>query len=168
MNTTPDAQPAANRARAPLVRAIVIGVGSEYRHDDGAAIDVINRLKHRHLPGISLVISDGEPTRLIDLWDGAELAIVIDAIRTERPVPGRIYKFTVDQAVAEPGTSASSHGLGLGEAVELGRTLGRMPHRLIILAIEGADFSVGLGFSPAVAHRIHELESLVIAELTRE
>jgi hydrogenase maturation protease len=67
MNTTPNPQPAANRARAPFIPAIVIGVGSEYRHDDGAAIDVINRLKHRHLPGVTLVISDGEPTRLIDL-----------------------------------------------------------------------------------------------------
>jgi hydrogenase maturation protease len=145
----------------------VIGVGNEYRHDDGAAIDVINRLKHRHLPGVNLIISDGEPSRLIDLWEGAELAIVIDAIRSEPATPGRIYQFTVDRAVAEPGTSASSHGLGLGDAVELGRTLGRMPHRLSILAIEGADFSVGLGFSPAVAHGIHDLESLVLTELDR-
>ncbi len=160
--------PSADRAETPLIPAIVIGVGNEYRHDDGAAIEVISRLKHRHLPGVTLVVSDGEPSRLIDLWEGAEVAIVIDAIRSGPAVPGRIYQFTVDQAVAEPGTSASSHGLGLGEAVELGRTLGRMPHRLIILAIEGADFSVGLGFSSAVTHGIHELESLVLAELTRE
>jgi len=39
---------------------------------------------------------------------------------------------------------------------------------LIILAIEGANFSLGLGFSPAVAHGIHDLEVLVLTELARE
>jgi hydrogenase maturation protease len=150
------------------VPAIVIGVGNEYRHDDGAAIEVINRLKRRHLPGVSLVTTDGEPSRLIDLWEAADLAIVIDAIRAQRPVPGRVHHVTVDEAVADPGTSGSSHGLGLGEAVELGRTLGRMPPRLIILAIEGTDFSVGLGFSPQVVEGIHDLESLVLTELAGE
>jgi hypothetical protein len=42
-----------------------------------------------------------------------------------------------------------------------------MPPLLIILAIEGADFSVGLGFSPQVADGIHDLESLVLTELAR-
>jgi hydrogenase maturation protease len=157
----------ADRAKTPLIPAIVIGVGNEYRHDDGAAIEVIKRLRRRHLPGVSLVITDGEPSRLIDLWESAELAMVIDAIRTLGSDPGRIHQFTVDEAVADPGTSASSHGLGLGEAVELGRALGRMPQRLIILAIEGVDFSVGLGFSPAVADGIHDLESGVLSELAR-
>jgi len=150
-----------------IVSAIVIGVGNEYRHDDGAAIEVINRLRRRHLPGVSLVTTDGEPSRLIDLWEGAELAVVLDAMRTQRPDPGRIHQVTLDEAVADPGTSGSSHGLGLGEAVDLGRALGRMPPRLIILAIEGADFSVGLGFSPQVADGIHDLESLVLTELAR-
>jgi hypothetical protein len=35
------------------------------------------------------------------------------------------------------------------------------------LAIEGVDFSVGLGFSPAVADGIHDLESGVLSELAR-
>ena len=152
----------------PAVPAIVIGVGNEYRHDDGAAIEVINRLRRQHLPGVSLVTTDGEPSRLIDLWEHAELAVVIDATRTQRSAPGRIHRFTVDEAVADPGNSASSHGLGLGEAVELGRALGRMPERLIFLAVEGVDFSIGLGFSPAVTHAIHDLESLVLTELVRE
>lgn len=147
--------------------AVVIGVGNEYRHDDGAAVEVIGQLRHRHLPGVTLAVTDGEPSRLLGLWEGTDLAIVVDAIRSESSIPGNVHNLVVEPARFEAPTSPSSHGLGLGEAVELARALGRLPRRLVIIGVEGADFSLGLGLSPAVAQRIQDVVDLVVTELDR-
>jgi hypothetical protein len=47
--------------------------------------------------------------------------------------------------------AASSHGLGLDEAVALAFALDRMPGRLIVHAVEAGDLAQGAGLTPAVA-----------------
>ena len=69
---------------------IVIGVGNELRHDDGAGPAVISELRSRSVKDVTLVATDGEPARLIDLWDGADLTVVIDAVPSESTEPGRV------------------------------------------------------------------------------
>ena len=60
-------------------RAVVIGVGNEFRRDDGAGPAVVARLRG-HLPDrVCLLVSDGEPTRLIEAWAGAPVAVIVDA-----------------------------------------------------------------------------------------
>lgn len=75
----------------PGQRTVVVGVGNEFRRDDGAGPAVIARLRalqpgDESLSHVTLALSDGEPGRMIDLWEGARLAVVIDAVRdTARP-----------------------------------------------------------------------------------
>jgi hypothetical protein len=88
-----------------------------------------------------LVVTDGEPTRLIDAWDSADLAVVVDAVRADPPRPGRINRFVVDRPGAASGRAASSHGLGFDDAIRLAVALDRMPGRLIVHAIEAADLA---------------------------
>lgn len=45
---------------------MVIGVGNEFRRDDGAGPAVVGQLRDRVPPGVELVITDGEPARLIE------------------------------------------------------------------------------------------------------
>ena len=56
---------------------IVIGIGNEYRRDDGAGLAAVTSLRDRVPPGVELVLTDGEPTRLIEAWTGAVLAIAL-------------------------------------------------------------------------------------------
>jgi hydrogenase maturation protease len=129
---------------------IVIGVGNEFRHDDGAGPAAIAALRGR-LEGVTLAVTDGEPARLIELWAGADHAIVIDAVRAEPPKPGRIHELELPTVAELTWPAVSSHALGLGEAVELARAVDQLPERLLIYAIEGEDFSLGPGLTPAVA-----------------
>jgi hydrogenase maturation protease len=46
----------------------------------------------------------------------------------------------------------SSHGMGLGEAMRLAKTLGRLPNTLRVYGIEGKTFEIG---SP-VSYEVHE------------
>ena len=77
---------------------VVIGVGNEYRRDDGAGLAVVTSLRDRVPPGVELVLTDGEPTRLIEAWTGAALAVVVDAVRADPPRPGRVHRFELDRA----------------------------------------------------------------------
>jgi hydrogenase maturation protease len=147
-------------------RVAVIGVGNEFRRDDGIGPTVVARLRDR-LPGtVELLISDGEPARLIEAWSGADLAVVVDAVRATPAVPGRLHRLVLDEAESAESYPVSSHGLGLGDAVGLAQALGRMPGRLIVHAVEAADLSTGTGLSPAVAAAADALAAAVIADVT--
>ena len=59
----------------------------------------------------------------------------------------------------------SSHGLGLAEAVELARSLDRLPPSLVIFGIEGTDFGLGTRLSYPVECAVREAALLISEEL---
>ena len=131
---------------------LVIGLGNELRRDDGAGIMVARDLIARGAgPGIAVREQPGEPIALLDAWRGCEAAVVIDAM-CSGVVPGTILRL---DAHAEPlretlRFSASTHVVSLADTLELGRTLDRLPAKLIVYAIEGQAFTMGTGVSEAV------------------
>jgi hydrogenase maturation protease len=144
---------------------VVIGVGNEFRRDDGAGPAVVARLRDRVPPGVELVLTDGEPTRLVEAWTGAALAVVIDAVRAQPPHPGRVHRFVLDRPGAGPTRAASSHGFGLDDAVRLALVLDRMPGRLVVHAIEAADLTQGPGLTPLVAAAIDDVAGAVLTDI---
>lgn len=147
------------------VPVVVIGVGNEFRRDDGAGLAVIERLRRLVPCGVELVITDGEPTRLIEAWTGAALAVVVDAVRAEPPHPGRVRRFVVDRPASGAGRPASSHGFGLDDSVALALALDRMPGRLIVHAIEAADLSQGAGLTAPVAAAVGLAADAILADI---
>jgi len=146
-------------------RAVVIGVGNEFRRDDGAGPAVVARLRGQLPDDVCLLVSDGEPTRLIEAWAGAPLAVIVDAVRAEPTVPGRLHRLVLHRAGANVASPASSHGLGLDCAIGLAQALDRMPGTLILHAVEIADAGQGTGMTPAVAAAIDALAAAVLLDL---
>ncbi|MEU1376077.1 hydrogenase maturation protease [Streptomyces triculaminicus] len=161
-----------NPATAPSPRVTVIGVGNEFRRDDGVGPAVVARLRERaargSLPaGVRLVCCDGEPGRLLGLWEGVETALVVDAAHAHPGRPGRIHRLEPAGYEAWQAGTASSHGLGLGEAVGLARALDRLPRRLVVHAVEVADGSLGTGLTPAVAAAVGPLMARIEQDIAR-
>jgi hydrogenase maturation protease len=148
-------------------RVVVIGVGNPYRRDDGVGPAVLALLDRAgRYPGVELVATDGESSRLLDAWSGADVAFVVDAVRTDSPSPGRVHRISVPDPVGRRrGGAASSHGLGLGEAVELARMLDRLPDRLELFAVEVADTGFGEALSAPVAAAAAAVARLIGADL---
>ena len=144
---------------------VVIGVGNDFRRDDGAGPAVVARLRDLVPPGIRLVVTDGEPTRLIEAWTGAALAVVVDAVRAQPPHPGQVHRFVVEGTAPGTGRSASSHGLGFDDAIRLAAALDRMPARLIVHAIEAADLTQGPGLTAPVAAAVGVVAEAILADL---
>jgi hydrogenase maturation protease len=138
-------------------RRVVIGVGNPFRRDDGFGPMVVAELAGQRpddcrLSGVDLLASDGEPTGMLELWTGAELAVVVDAVHDQGGHPGQRYELVLDdlEGLAD-NRAASSHGISLGDTVALGRALDRLPRRLVVLAVAGREFGFGVGLTPHVA-----------------
>src|SRR5690606_39792128 len=74
--------------RAAPGRTVVIGLGNDWRGDDRAGLETVRVLREElpagGAPGVAIVEGGGDLTELIDVWAGADLAVVIDAVRTGR------------------------------------------------------------------------------------
>jgi len=152
-------------------RGVVLGMGNPWRRDDGAGPAVARRLTGRLPESVAIHTVGGDPAELLDALRGADLAVVVDATASTAGVePGTVHRFDAT-AGPLPATFGrlSSHGLGLTEAIELARSLGRLPRSVLVYGIEGADFEPGQGLSPAVEtavrHVTAELISLLAAPL---
>ncbi len=143
-------------------RIVVAGVGNELRRDDGIGPAAIAGLGAGLPAAVETVTLDGEPARLIEAWDGADLAVVVDAC-TSGAAPGTVHRIE-DPSTGPIPAPSSSHGAGVAEAVRLGTALGRLPRRLVVLAVEGADFGPGPGLSEPVRAALTQ----VLAQLRQE
>jgi hydrogenase maturation protease len=147
-------------------RVVVIGIGNEFRRDDGVGPAVLSRLREQApTDTVQVVTSDGEPASLIEAWTGASLAVIVDAVLADPPNPGRLYRLVLDRQAFADVRQFSSHGLGLDAAIGLAQALDRMPDRLIIHAVEAADVSHGVGFTPAVAAAVAPVTAAVVRDL---
>jgi hydrogenase maturation protease len=147
-------------------RAALIGVGNPYRRDDGIGPALIAEVARYDPPGVTLTVTDGEPTQLIDAWTGAELVVVVDAVLCDPATPGRIHRSTGASLLRT--ASASTHGLGIPDAVQLAKLLGLAPQRLVLFAVEASDVGLGVGLSPAVTAAMPALTRAVLTELGLE
>jgi hydrogenase maturation protease len=145
------------------VRVVAVGIGNAYRSDDGAGIAVAERLREE-TDAVEVVTCEQEPLRLLDSWNGADLALVVDAVSSGAE-PGTVHRFdATERAVPARVFRGSTHALGVGDAIELARTLGRLPGRVLVYGIEGETFTAGDRLSPAVAAAVEPL----VAELREE
>lgn len=142
--------------------AVVIGVGNPLRGDDRAGIEVARRVSAAAGPGVTVLELDGEPSGLIDAWEGVDRAVVIDA-SAPGSKPGTVRRL---DAIADPLPSdlraASTHALGVAEAVELARALDRLPARLVVYGIEGERFDAGAPLTPAVGAAVEAVARQVL------
>ena len=144
--------------------AVVIALGNRFRGDDGVALWVADRLSG--LGGRSVVVEGSvDPMTIINAWQGAGLAVVVDAAASGA-LPGTIRRFEGDARLLPKDVArCSSHGLGLTEAWELGRALGRIPDRLVVYTVEAGTFEPGNVLSADVAQAVESVVERVTAEI---
>lgn len=147
---------------------LVIGVGNEWRADDAAGIHVARKIARRKLPGVLVLEHSGEGTSLMEIWKGAESVILVDSIRSGA-APGTIRRFDVSSETFLASTfGASSHMLGVAEAIEMSRALHQLPKKMIVYGIEAKSFNPGSTISAEVMEGIRQAEESIAKELTSQ
>jgi hydrogenase maturation protease len=141
---------------------LIIGCGNRERSDDGAGILVAEKLRKL---GIAAGTRTGEAADLIEAWQGADDVIVVDAVVTGAPV-GTVQAWDRRQTLPSVRTTASTHGFGVAEAIELARVLNRLPMRLQVYGIEGRRFEPGAEISPEVQRAVEEVVRIIIDDVS--
>lgn len=149
-----------------MTKWLVVGIGNPDRGDDAVGRVVAARLRARAPAGAAVREHDGEATTLLDWLGDAEAAILIDAALSGE-VPGTVQRFDVGTSPVPRGKTfgVSTHGIALADAIELARTLGRLPARCVVYAVEAEDLSPGSPLTPAVARAAADLEPRILEEL---
>ncbi|HYB61863.1 MAG TPA: hydrogenase maturation protease [Methylomirabilota bacterium] len=141
----------------------ILCCGNRERGDDGAGVLVARRLRDF---GIEAETRTGEALELIEAWSGAKDVIVVDAVVTGAPA-GAVLRLEGRQVTGACSLPGSTHGFDVAEAIELARTLGRLPERLRVYGIEGQRFELGTDVSPEVRQAVEEVARQIAAECRR-
>ena len=80
-------------------------------------------------------------------------------------MPGTIYRFdAVLKGIPEGVRPGSTHSMGVCQAIEMARALGRLPRELTVYGIEGRSFAEGTRLTPTVADAIGRVVDLIVRE----
>jgi len=145
------------------VRARVIGIGNEDRGDDAAGLLTVRRLRSRLPDGTEAVESDGEPARLLELLSNVERVILVDAAEVDGS-PGRVRRL-LPAAAGRSRLTASTHKMGLPEALALAAALGAEPDA-VVYTVEGLSFEPGSRVTSEVERGARLAAEQILAELS--
>ncbi|MFG1930710.1 hydrogenase maturation protease [Mycobacterium sp. NPDC048908] len=145
--------------------ALVIGVGNEFRRDDGVGLVVAAAVSERKLPGVRVMTAIGEPGSILEAWTGVPVAIAVDAAMGKDGTPGTIRRWTPDADVET--VIVSSHALGIPQTYALGQALGQIPNKLVVFTVDVDDVGHGIGLTAAVANAVPMVAEAIVSELTQ-
>lgn len=144
---------------------LIIGVGNEYRADDGVGLLVARRLRKILSAPVTIIEQSGEGTALIEAWKDFQNVILIDAVHSGVE-PGTIFRFEAhQQSIPTQFFHYSTHAFSVAEAIELARALRQLPASLIVYGIEGKNFAAGISLSPEVDKVIPEVVDGIVHDI---
>jgi hydrogenase maturation protease len=144
---------------------LVLGLGHRSRGDDAAGPLVADEVARRAPSGVD-VHEAPEPLRLAEMWAGRDLVVVLDAaVGAGRPGAIAVHDVTDQPLPALASAATSTHGLSLGDVVELSRRLGSLPRRLVVVTVAGSAFDLGQAPQPSVTGAVPDAAQAVLAVL---
>lgn len=142
---------------------IVIGIGNPERGDDAAGCCALKYLStdNKLSDSCQFIEHSGEALALIEAWQDYRYAILIDAVRADLECGSIIKLNLIDEKLPEDIKISSSHLLGVYEAVELARTLKKLPDELIFFGIQGDNFTLGTKPAQVITDNLPKLRNMI-------
>jgi hydrogenase maturation protease len=149
------------------LRALILGLGNPILSDDAVGLLVARSLFER-IGGkdVDLIEAATSGLQTVQLLSHYDRAVVIDSIQDEARA-GQARRLEVDELRTSP--LHCSHGVGLGEAISLGRKLGiRLPDPILVYAIAVADpYTFGERLTPELERALPSIVEQIASDLTR-
>jgi hydrogenase maturation protease len=142
-------------------KVLIIGIGNEFRDDDGAGIICARKIKERVNSNASVIENNGDGAILIESWEGFDNVILVDSISS-----GAIHKFDgIKDEFPNENTIHSSHLFSVADAIKTSKILNKLPGNLVIYGIEGKSYKLGSKISSEVNKAIEKLVKVIEKEL---
>jgi hydrogenase maturation protease len=146
-------------------KILLIGVGNEFRSDDGVGLAVVREILDKLIPSVTVKLESGEGVALLESWQGFQDVMIVDAV-SSGAVPGTIYKIDArNEKIPSKFFHYSTHAFSIAEAIELARITNAIPPKLIVYGIEGANFMAGITISPVVKAAAEKLCEQIIQDV---
>ena len=116
-------------------RILVLGLGNDILGDDAVGLLAARRLRVLLPETVDVVESGGGGLDLLDVLEGYDRALLLDAILTGKHPPGTILEFSAEDLKKDD--APSPHYAGLPTVIQLAESLGiDFPNIFQIVAIE--------------------------------
>jgi hydrogenase maturation protease len=152
-------------SETPDVPLLVLGLGNVLCGDDGTGAVAVHLLERRYRVPDGVQVLDGGTLglSLLPLLEQAQVAILVDAIRTAAP-PGTLVRLEGDAVAPAVAERLSVHQVGVADLLEAARWRGRYPPRLVLLGIVPESLALGVRRTAAVEAALPLLVEAVVAE----
>lgn len=137
----------------------IVGIGNLLVGDDGLGPRAMEVLIESGLPpGVSVIDGGTGGLDILDLIEGAERVIFVDAVSFGGQ-PGDIRAFTPDEVRRlDGGRLASLHGIGLLDALDMARAIGlALPATIQLVGVQPKTVATGEGLSPEIEARLPDV-----------
>jgi hydrogenase maturation protease len=134
----------------------VIGIGQSMRGDDAVGLEAVRQWQEKYpetanLPELQVVMSELPGLALLNLLDGSDAAILVDAVKSSS-IPGTLHRLSIEQLSSFTSDSRSAHGWGVAETIQLDRMLNPSRRNMAIrlIGVEAEQLQIGSGLSETV------------------
>jgi hydrogenase maturation protease len=149
-----------------MARSIrIIGLGNAFGGDDAVGLLAARKLKPLLADRAEVVEAELTGVDLLDLMEGADTVILMDAARSAQPA-GTIHRLDASAGpLARSLFPHSTHAFNAMDALELGRSLGRLPLFVIVYGIEVSSMEAGRPLSQVVAEALDRVVDRILREV---
>jgi hydrogenase maturation protease len=151
-------------------RTAVVGIGNSIMSDDGVGERVVEALHERGLPDdVDATHAGTTAFFALEAMDGADRAIVVDAVATGEADPGAVHRYRYRDGTFDGATpDVLMHDFSLTDALKAGRTAYDLPDELVVVGVEPATTDTGLELSDPVAASVPAVVDVIYDELPSE
>ena len=143
----------------------IIGIGNLFRGDDAVGLLAARRLRERLDSSVEVLEAEGDGLALLDLMEGADQVMLIDAVKSGGH-PGTTVRLDLSKESRWGRlVPCSTHAIGIAEAIDLARTLGRLPKRVMLYGIEIDSLESGAALSEPVRGGLDSIVEQVLKEI---
>lgn len=148
------------------LKTVLIGIGNEFRGDDGLGILVARNLRPHLEPQVPIIESDGDVTELLELFKMNDRVFIVDALQSLEFPPGTLVELNAVESELPPGLSGTStHAFGLEQAIELAKNLSSLPAEIVVFAIEGQNFDFESKLSGPIQENLENISRTILKRI---
>lgn len=144
---------------------LLVGIGNVLQRDEGVGVHVAQHFRKLDLPPDVEVHEAGtQALNLADVIGGRRLIVVVDALDAHK-APGSVFRLFPEQLRPEVHSGLSLHDLHLLDALAETRLVGAAPDRVLVVAVQVANVSMGLTLSRSIRAALSRIIAVVAREL---
>ena len=152
-----------------MKRVLIAGIGNILLGDDGVGPYVVRTLGANYIfdDGVEIVDVGTPALDFIDLLDGLDLLIVVDAIR-DGAEPGTVKVYEKAELLRHtPGVRMDPHSPALIESLLAAEFYGSGPREVALVGVQGARYEAGCSLSEVVQASVEQTVHEVLRVLDR-